>query len=140
VAEPLAHDHVYSSLGITPRQSPFETGAGRGEVPTPARVLAYGDPDDPDSGKGLLHGDEGMATRLGLAGRTAEDARRTGADRLAAQAFGHGTARPNLQGSPLEGSRTYAGTPAPYGPAGDGILGSLVGLTNARNAGGGSYG
>jgi hypothetical protein len=132
-------DAVYASLGITPRTSPFETGAGRGEVPTPARVIAYGDPDDPDSGKGLLHGDDGLAARLGLAGATAEDARRTGADRLATQAFRHGTARPNLQGSPLEGSRTYAGTPAPYGPAGDGILGSQVALSNVRNAGGGLY-
>ena len=133
-------DAVYASLGITPRSSPFETGAGRGEVPTPARVLAYGDPDDPDSGKGLLHGDDELAARLGLAGATAEDARRTGARRLAVQASRRGSTRSNLEGSPLEGSRTYAGPTAAYGPHDDGILGSLVGLSHARNAGGGSYG
>lgn len=103
-------------------------------------MLAYGDPDDPDSGKDLLHADDGLAGRLGLTGATADDARAAGARRLAVQASRRGSARSNLEGSPLERSRTYAGPAAAYGPHGDGILGSLVGLSNARNAGGGSYG
>ncbi len=36
-----------TSMGLAPRQSPFETGSGKPEAPEPRRVLAYGDPDDP---------------------------------------------------------------------------------------------
>jgi len=73
--------------------------------------------------------DRDLAARLGLAGPTADDARRTGADRIVAQAFGRGSARSNLEGSPLEGSREPPAPPAAYHRSGDGILGSLIGLS-----------
>jgi len=103
-------------------------------------VVAYGDPDDPDSGKHLMEPDPDLAACLGLAGPTADDARRTGADRLARQAFGRGSARGNLEGSPLEGSRTWAGQAAALGTYGDGIAGSQVALCNARDSWEGPYG
>jgi hypothetical protein len=71
-------DQVYASMGITPRQSLFETGSGKPEAPEPRRVIAYGDPDDPEAGKALMMPDRDLAARLGLAGPTADDARRTG--------------------------------------------------------------
>jgi hypothetical protein len=128
-----------TSIGLAPRQSPFETGSGKPEAPEPRRVLAYGDPDDPASGKALMEPDRELAERLGLAGPSADDARRTGAERLTRQAFGRDSARGNLQGSGLEGSRTFAGRPG-LATHGDGILGSQVAPCNARDAWDGPYG
>jgi hypothetical protein len=133
-------DQVYASMGIAPRQTPFESGYGKAEVPEPRRVVAYGDPDDPASGKALMEPDADLAEQLGLAGKTADDARRTGAERITRQAFGRGTARGNLEGSPLEGSRTPASRTAALGTYGDGVLGSQVALCNARDSWAGPYG
>jgi hypothetical protein len=135
-------DQVYSAMGISPRESQFETGYGKPEAPEPRRQLAYGDPDDPASGKALMEPDRDLAERLGLAPRqTADDARRIGAERIVRQAFGQrGTSRGNLEGSPLEGSRTPAGRTAALGSYGDGVLGSQVALCNARDSWAGPYG
>ncbi len=133
-------DQVFASMGLAPRQTPFETGTGKPEAPEPRRTLAMGDPDDPAAGKHLLMSDRDLAARLGLSSSSADDARRIGADRLARQAFGRGSAVGNLQGSPLEGSRTWAGPSAGLAAHGDGILGSQVALTNARDAWEGPYG